>query len=137
LVNAYAKCYVGELSVICGCAMAAGIASASAIVYQQAGIDLARITLAASNVIGDLGGLICDGAKPGCAMKAVTAVDTAIRSALMALKGYGLTVDDGLVGKTVEDSLRNLGRITLEGMFQVDPTILHILQDKAAARGKA
>ena len=81
LVNAYVKCFVGEISVICGCAMAAGIASATAIVYQQAGIDLKRITLAVSNVIGDLGGLICDGAKPGCAMKAVTAVDTAIRSA--------------------------------------------------------
>jgi L-cysteine desulfidase len=137
LINAYAKCFVGELSVICGCAMSAGIASAAAIVYQQAGIDLGRITLAAGNVIGDLGGLICDGAKPGCAMKAVTAVDTAIRSALMALKGYGLSVDDGLVGQTVEDSLRNLGRITLEGMFQVDPTMLHILQDKTAASGKA
>ena len=137
LINAYAKCFVGELSVICGCAMAAGIASAAAIVYQHAGIDLGRINLAAGNVIGDLGGLICDGAKPGCAMKAVTAVDTAIRSALMALKGFGLSSDDGLVGQTVEDSLRNLGRITLEGMFQVDPTILHILQDKTPARGKA
>ncbi len=137
LVNAYVKCYVGELSVICGCAMAAGIAAATAIVYQQAGIDLRRIALAAGNVIGDLGGLICDGAKPGCAMKAITAVDTAIRSALMALKGFGLSSDDGLVGQTVEDSLRNLGRITLEGMFQVDPTLLHILHDKAAASGKA
>ena len=50
------------------------------------------ITLAVGNVIGDLGGLICDGAKPGLTMKAVTAVDTAVRSALMALKGYGLGV---------------------------------------------
>jgi len=103
---------------------------------QQAGIDLPRIALAAGNVVGDLGGLICDGAKPGCAMKAVTAVDTAIRSALMALKGFGLSSDDGLVGRTVEDSLRNLGRITLEGMFQVDPTMLDILHDKAAASGR-
>ena len=137
LINAYVKCFVGELSVVCGCAMAAGIASAAAIVYQQAGVDLRRITLAAGNVIGDLGGLICDGAKPGCAMKAVTAVDTAVRSALMALKGFGLSSDDGLVGQTVEDSLRNLGRITLEGMFQVDPTMFHILHDKTAASGKA
>jgi len=137
LVNAYIKCFLGEISVICGCAMAAGIASATAIVYQQAGIDIQRITLAVNNVIGDLSGLICDGAKPGCAMKAITAVDTAIRSALMALKGYGLTADDGLVGQTVELSLRNLGRITLEGMFRVDPTMLTILQDKTAASGKA
>ncbi len=137
LVNAYVKCFVGELSVICGCAMAAGIASATAIIYQQHGIDLARIAMAVGNVVGDLGGLICDGAKPGCAMKAITAVDTAIRSALMALGGYGLSSDDGLVGHTVEDSLRNLGRMTLEGMLQVDPTMLHILQEKTAASGKA
>lgn len=137
LVNAYIKCFLGEVSVICGCAMAAGIAPATAIVYQQAGTDIQRITLAVNNVIGDLSGLICDGAKPGCAMKAITAVDTAIRSALMALKGYGLTADDGLVGPTVELSLRNLGRITLEGMFHVDPTMLTILRDKTAASGKA
>ncbi|NLF06892.1 MAG: serine dehydratase subunit alpha family protein, partial [Pirellulaceae bacterium] len=116
---------------------AAGIAAASAIVYQQRGIDVGRVTLAVGNVIGDLSGLICDGAKPGCAMKAVTAVDSAIRSALMALKGYGLSCDDGLVGQTIEDSLKNLGRITLEGMFQVDPTLLRIIREKTAARGKA
>jgi L-cysteine desulfidase len=68
---------------------------------------------------------------------AIAAVDTAIRSALMALKGYGLNADDGLVGQTVEESLRNLGRITLEGMFRVDPTMLAILQDKAAPSGSA
>jgi hypothetical protein len=47
------------------------------------------------------------------------------------------TADDGLVGQTVEESLRNLGRITLEAMFRVDPTMLTILQDKTAASGKA
>lgn len=137
LVNAYIKCFLGEVSVICGCAMAAGIASATAIVYQQAGIDIRRITMAANNVIGDLGGLLCDGAKPGCAMKAITSVDSAIRSALMALKGYGLSADDGLVGSTVEHSLRNLGQITLEGMFRVDATMLTILKDKISANCRA
>jgi L-cysteine desulfidase len=137
LVNAYIKCFLGEISVICGCAMAAGIASATAIVYQQAGIDIKRITMAVSNVIGDLGGLLCDGAKPGCAMKAVTSVDSAVRSALMALKGYGLSEDDGLVGRTVEVSLKNLGQITLEGMFRVDSTMLTILKDKVSANCRA
>ena len=134
LVNAYCKCFVGELSVICGCAMAAGIAAAVAIVYQQAGPDAARITLAVNNVIGDLGGLICDGAKPGCAMKTITAVDAAIRSGLMAVEGFGLSPADGVVGTTAEDSIRNLGRITLEGMFSVDPTVLLILREKDAQR---
>jgi L-cysteine desulfidase len=130
LVNGYVKCFIGEISAVCGCAIAAGVASAVAIVYQQRGIDLPRIGLAVGNVIGDLSGLICDGAKPGCAMKAVTAVDTALRSGLMALKGYGLSSDDGLVGRTVENSLSNLGRISSEGMYRVDPTMLHILKDK-------
>jgi L-cysteine desulfidase len=117
--------------------MAAGIAAAAAIVYQQVGIDIPRITMAANNVIGDLGGLLCDGAKPGCAMKTLTSVDSAIRSALMALKGFGLSADDGLVGRTVEDSLRYLGQITLEGMFRVDSTMLSILKDKISANCKA
>jgi L-cysteine desulfidase len=134
LVNAYCKCFVGELSVICGCAMAAGIAAAAAIVYQQAGNDARQITLAVNNVIGDLGGLICDGAKPGCAMKTITAVDTAIRSGLMALEGFGLSPADGVVGRTAEDSIRNLSRVTLEGMFSVDPTVLLILREKDAQR---
>jgi L-cysteine desulfidase len=136
-VNAYIKCFVGELAVICGCAMAAGVAAAAGIVYQQAGPDVNKITMAVNNVIGDLSGLICDGAKPGCAMKTITSVDAAMRSALMALKGYGLAVEEGMVGRTVEDSIRNLGRLTLEGMLQVDPTVLDILRKKAGGSGKA
>jgi len=137
LLNAYVKCFVGELSVICGCAIAAGIAAAAAIVYLKTGADDEKIALAVNNVIGDLGGLICDGAKPGCAMKAITAVDTALRSALMALEGYGVSGDDGMAGRTAEDSIRNLGRITLEGMFPVDPTVLEILLEKASTAGRA
>ena len=134
-INSYIKCFIGELSVICGCSMAAGIAAAAAIVYQQCGIDMEKITFAMDNVIGDLSGLICDGAKPGCSMKTVTAVDTAMRSGFMAIAGYGLSNDDGIIGTTPENSIKNLSRIALEGMFKVDPTVLHILQDKAASHG--
>ena len=113
------------------------VAAAAAIVYQQCGIDMEKITFAMDNVIGDLSGLICDGAKPGCAMKTVTAVDTAMRSGFMAIAGYGLSDDDGIIGTTPENSIKNLGRIALEGMFKVDPTVIHILQDKAASHGRA
>lgn len=130
MINAYIKCFIGELAVICGCAMCAGIAAAVAIVYQHRGCDSEKINLAVGNVTGDLGGLICDGAKPGCAMKVVTSVEAAMRSAFMALEGYGLSGDDGLVGDSPEQTVRNLGRVTLEGMLQVDPTVLRILQDK-------
>ncbi|MFH1981330.1 MAG: L-serine ammonia-lyase, iron-sulfur-dependent, subunit alpha [Pseudomonadota bacterium] len=135
-LNSYIKCYIGELSVICGCSMAAGIAAAAAIVYQQCGIDMEKITFAMGNVIGDLSGLICDGAKPGCAMKTVSAVDTAMRSGFMAIAGYGLSDNDGIIGATPENSIRNLGRIAMEGMFKVDPTVIHILQDKLGSHGR-
>ena len=90
-----------------------------------------------NNVIGDLSGLICDGAKPGCSMKAISGVDTAIRSALMAIEGCGLADDEGVVGRTAEDSIRNLARISLEGMFGVDPTVLDIIRKKEFGVGHA
>ena len=129
IVNAYIKCYVGELAVICGCAMAAGIAAAVAIVYQEAGLDMQKISLAVGNVIGDLSGLICDGAKPGCSLKTISSVDSAIRSGLMALSDHGLG-DEGVVGIDAEHSIRNLSRITLEGMLDVDQTVVDILRKK-------
>jgi L-cysteine desulfidase len=134
-INAYVKAFVGELSVVCGCAMAAAIASAVAIVHHQAGSDVPRINMAVNSVIGDLGGLVCDGAKPSCSMKAVTGVDVALRSALMALQGYGLPADEGMVGQTAEESIRNLARLSLEGMFPVDPTVLKIIQERAGRSG--
>ena len=136
-INSYIKCYIGELSVVCGCSMAAGIAAAAAIVYQRYGVDMEKIKFAMDNVIGDLSGLICDGAKPGCAMKAVTAVDTAIRSGFMAIHGYGLSNSDGIIGTSPESSIKNLGRIAFEGMLGIDPTVIQILQDKSGAHGRA
>lgn len=130
-VNSYIKCFTGELSVVCGCAIAASIAAATAIVYQIAGIDMEKITYAVDNIIADLSGIICDGAKAGCSMKIVTGADTALRSAFMALAGYGISTDDGIIGGSAEESIRNLSRISLEGMGLVDSTVVHILQGKA------
>ena len=136
-VNSYIKCYTGELSVICGCAIAAGIAASIAIVYQKADIDMEKITFSVHNVIADLCGIICDGAKSGCSMKIVTGADTAMRSAFMALAGYGVSVDDGVIGSSVEEWIRNLSKISLEGMGMVDSAVVHILQGKTPRRGQA
>ncbi len=136
-VNSYIKCFTGELSVICGCAIAASIAASIAIVYQRAGIDNEKINFAVDNVVGDLCGIICDGAKSGCSMKITTGAEAAIRSALMALAGYGLSKDDGVLGRSAEESIRNLSKISLEGMQLVDSTVVHILQDKATRSGQA
>lgn len=137
VLNAYVKCFLGELSVVCGCAVAAAVAAATAIVYQHEGIRLDKITSAVNNVVGDLSGLICDGAKPGCSMKTVSGVDAALRAAFMAIEGFGIAAADGLLGHSAEQSIRNLSRITLEGMFPVDPTLVTILQEKAARSGSA
>ena len=137
VLNAYVKCFLGELSVVCGCALAAAIACAGAIVHQHAGVDMKRITHAVNNVIGDLSGLICDGAKPGCTMKTVTGADAAMRAAFMAIEGFGLSDDDGVLGPTAAESIRNLGRVSIEGMLNVDPTVVDILSRKAAGRGGA
>ena len=136
-INSYIKCFTGELSVLCGCAIAASIAAAIALVYQKAGIDMPKITFAVDNVIGDLCGIICDGAKPGCAMKIVSGADAVIRSAFMALAGYGLSVKDGVLGISAEESIKNLSKISLEGMGLVDPTLVHILQKKITRSGLA
>lgn len=136
-VNSYIKCFTGELSVVCGCAIAASISAAIAVVYQKKGIDMERITFAIDNIIGDLCGIICDGAKSGCSMKIVTGADTSLRSAFMALGGYGISTDDGVIGGSAEESIRNLSRISLEGMGLVDPTVVHILQGKTPRRGRA
>lgn len=136
-VNSYIKSFTGELSVICGCAIAASISAAVAMVYQQVGIDEEKISHAVGNVIGDLCGIICDGAKSGCSMKIVTGAEASMRSAFMALAGYGVSNDDGVLGRTAEESILNLSKISLEGMQLVDSTVVHILQDKAPRSGMA
>jgi L-cysteine desulfidase len=136
-VNSYIKCFCGELSFICGCAVAAAIGAAVALVYQGVGIDPQKMTFAMDNVIGDLCGIICDGAKPGCSMKIVSGAETALRAAFMALEGYGLSPADGVLGHSPEESILNIGRLSLQGMLSVDPTVVHIIQDKAARSGRA
>ena len=79
----------------------------------------------------------CDGAKPGCSMKIVTGADSAMRSAFMALAGYGISSDEGVLGRSAEESIQNLSKISLVGMGLVDPTVVHILKGKCPRRGKA
>jgi len=131
LVNAYIKCHTGDLAPICGCAIAAGVGAAVAIVYQQAGSDLKKINMAVNTVISDIGGMLCDGAKGGCALKVVSSTDAAIRAAYMALNGHGITEEEGFIGKCAEETIRNLSHITDVGMSQLDETMLHIMLEKS------
>lgn len=130
LVNGYIKCFTGDLSPICGCAIAAGVGAAVAIVYQQAGNDQAKIGLAVNTLVSDLGGMLCDGAKSGCALKVVSSTESAIRAAYMALNGLGITEEEGFIGTSAEETIRNMSHIGEIGMAMVDETMLGIMLSK-------
>ncbi len=136
LVNSYIKCFTGDLSPLCGCAIAAGVGAAVGIVYQRAGKDMSKIALAVNNLVSDLGGMLCDGAKEGCALKVATSTNSAIRSAHMALNNHGITQTEGFVGITAEDTIRNLSKISDLGMSMADDTMIGIMEDKASSRLK-
>ncbi len=135
LINAYVKCFTGDLSVICGCAIAAGMGAAVAMVYQQCGADMYRIGLAVNTVACDLGGIFCDGAKEGCAIKVAGATDASIRAAFMAIKGFGIPACEGIAGLSPEKTIQNIGRIGNEGMREVNRLILELMRDNDQVNG--
>ncbi len=121
--------HLGTLSAMCGCANAAGIGLAAGRVYMEGGTEDA-VSRAINNMVGNIAGIICDGAKIGCGMKALTAVDAATRSTELAMAGIGIPVTDGIVGSSPHESLANLGRIARGGMAVTDDEILDIMHSK-------
>lgn len=132
LMNSYIKCFTGGLSPLCGCAIAAGVGASVALVYQRAGKDMPKITLAVNNLVSDLGGMLCDGAKAGCALKVASSTNSAIRSAHMALNDHGITQVEGFVGRTAEDTIHNLSQISEVGMSLANDTMLEIMMEKSS-----
>ncbi|MCM2250441.1 MAG: L-serine ammonia-lyase, iron-sulfur-dependent, subunit alpha, partial [Geothrix sp.] len=121
--------HLGTLSAVCGAANAAGIGIALGILLLE-GASPAQMDLAVANMVGNVAGMICDGAKIGCAMKAMTGVDAAFRSATLALADFGIPATDGIVGADGDSSLANLGRLARRGMTGVDDEVLDIMQAK-------
>jgi L-cysteine desulfidase len=120
---------LGTLSAVCGVSNAAGIGLAAGLVLMEGG-GPEQISMAINNMVGNVTGMICDGAKIGCAMKSMTAVDAAFRAVNLAMSGIGIPVSDGIVGADGAASLANLGRIATHGMASTDAEILAIMQDK-------
>lgn len=129
LITSTATYYLGTLSAACGCSNSAGIGLAAGLVYQHGGSEN-EIDLAINNMVGNVTGMICDGAKIGCALKTMTSVDAAFRSATLAMNDIGIPVTDGIVGASGFASLHNLGRIATQGLASMDEEILGIMQDK-------
>lgn len=129
LLNAYVKCFLGNLSPMCGCAVSAGIGAAAAIVYQQVR-DSEIVGKAINNVVGDIAGIICDGAKGGCSLKVATATQASIRAAFLALSEYSIDCLDGIIGRTPEETIQNLWVTDKVGMQDMDGAILGIMAGK-------
>ncbi len=129
LVTVHAKEFLGKLSVLCGCSIAAAIGVTAAVVYLYGGTQ-EQAELAIKTMTADISGMICDGAKPGCALKIATSVEAAMRAASMARAGRGAGGHDGIVEQDVENTLRNLGDLGTVGMNGTNMVILDMLLKK-------
>ena len=124
----YIKQSLGRLSALCGCVVAA-TGSSCGITYLMGG-GYEQTVSAVKNMIANLTGMICDGAKPSCAMKVTSGVATAVLSAMMAMEGRCVTSVEGIIEDDVDRSIRNLTRIGRDGMNETDRMVLDIMTHK-------
>ena len=124
----YIKQSLGRLSALCGCVVAA-TGSAAGITYLMGG-NYEEITYAIKNMIANISGMICDGAKPGCALKVTSGVATAIFSAYLAMQHSFADSTEGIVEDDIDRTIHNLTRIGHDGMKVTDDLILDIMTHK-------
>lgn len=125
LIAIHIKGYLGKLSALCGCVIAS-TGAACGLVYLRGG-DYGQICAAIKNMIGNITGMVCDGAKEGCAMKVASGVSSALQSAVLAREGICISEYDGIIEKDIEKTILNLGRIGSVGMQYTDDMILDIM----------
>jgi L-cysteine desulfidase len=124
----YIKQSLGRLSALCGCVVAA-TGSAAGITLLMGG-NYEEITYAIKNMIANISGMICDGAKPGCALKVTSGVSTAIFSAYLAMQHSYADSTEGIVEDDIDRTICNLTRIGHDGMQVTDDLILDIMTHK-------
>ncbi len=126
IMTAYIKSYTGNLAPVCGCAIAAGIGASSAITWLLGGSD-EQIRFAIKNMIGTLSGMFCDGAKGGCAFKIATASSESVIQARLAMANISINDTDGILSPSIEQSIKNLARLCINAMKDVDDEIINIM----------
>ncbi len=124
----YIKQSLGRLSALCGCVVAA-TGSSCGITYLMGG-GYEEVSYAVKNMIANLTGMICDGAKPSCALKLASGVSTAVLSAMMAIDHQCVSSVEGIIDDDVDRSIRNLTHIGRDGMNETDKLILNIMTNK-------
>ena len=128
LTAIYIKQSLGKLSALCGCVVAS-IGSSVGITYLMGG-DYDRVCHSVKNMIANLTGMICDGAKPACSLKITSGVSTAVLSALLSMEGKCVSSEEGIVDDNVDKSIHNLTAIGADGMGITDEMVLNIMTKK-------
>ena len=128
LTSIYIKQSLGRLSALCGCVVASTGASA-AIVYLMGG-GFSEVCSAVKNMVANLTGMICDGAKPSCALKISSGVSTAMMSAMLAMNGKCVSSAEGIISEDVDATIHNLTSIGREAMNETDRLVLQIMTSK-------
>ena len=129
LTAIYIKQSLGKLSALCGCVVAS-IGSSCGITYLMGG-DYEHVCHAVKNMIANLTGMICDGAKPSCALKISSGVSTALLSALLSMEGRCVTPAEGIIDNDVDRSIHNLTSIGADAMCATDEMVLNIMTHKS------
>ena len=124
----YIKQSFGRLSPLCGCVVAA-TGSACGITWLLGG-TYEQIVYAVKNMIANITGMICDGAKPSCSLKVATGVSTAVLSSMLAIEDEVVTPAEGIIDEDVEKCVRNMAAIGLQGMAATDNLVLDIMTNK-------
>ena len=128
LTAIYIKQSLGKLSGLCGCVVAS-TGSACAITYLMGG-GYKQVAYSVKNMIANLAGMVCDGAKPACALKVTSGVSTAVLSAMLAIQNRHATSAEGLIEEDVDKCIHNLTRIGASGMNETDRMVLDIMTHK-------
>lgn len=128
LISIYIKEKFGVLSAFCG-AVVAGIGASCGIVYILGG-KRENIEMAINNMVGNITGMICDGAKPGCALKVAQVASTAVDSALLSLAGKRVSGQDGIVTESTVETLNNFTRLSTDASKIMDKIILDSMLNK-------
>lgn len=129
LTAIYIKQHLGALSALCGCVVAS-TGSSCGITLLMGG-DYTRVTFAVKNMIANLTGMICDGAKPSCALKLTSGVSTAVLSAMLAMQNECVSSVEGIIDDDVDQSIRNLVSIGADSMNETDRKVLDIMTGKS------
>lgn len=127
IVNSYIKNAIGRLSALCGCGVAAGTGASVGLAWLM-GATKEQLNSTVKNMLANTSGMICDGAKVGCALKLATSASAAVQSAILATADICVPTFNGIIGDTVERTIDNLRILSNEGMMRTDEVMLGIMK---------